>query len=130
MENSSGYKEYVAGLLAGVSTVVVGHPFDTVKVKLQKHNTEANGIKYKSGLHCTTRILKTEGVWFFTSYETQSKCFLSNDEPRLFQAGSINSNFCAFVSNQALKKTFTVISYRQLFPLWQVWAICPIYLFQ
>lgn len=32
MENSSGYKEYVAGLLAGVSTVVVGHPFDTVKV--------------------------------------------------------------------------------------------------
>lgn len=62
MENSSGYKEYVAGLLAGVSTVVVGHPFDTVKVKLQKHNTEANGIKYKSGLHCTTRILKTEGV--------------------------------------------------------------------
>lgn len=63
MENSSGgYKEYLAGLLAGVSTVVVGHPFDTVKVKLQKHNTEANGIKYKSGLHCTARILKTEGV--------------------------------------------------------------------
>ncbi|KAL1805619.1 hypothetical protein ACET3Z_028687 [Daucus carota] len=62
MEKSSGYKEYVAGLLAGVSTVVVGHPFDTVKVKLQKHNTEVNGIKYKSGLHCATRILKTEGV--------------------------------------------------------------------
>ncbi|KVI01003.1 Mitochondrial carrier domain-containing protein [Cynara cardunculus var. scolymus] len=31
------------------------------EVKLQKHNTEANGFKYKSGLHCTTRILKTEG---------------------------------------------------------------------
>ncbi|XP_057764472.1 mitochondrial arginine transporter BAC1 [Salvia miltiorrhiza] len=58
----SGYKEYVAGMLAGVATVIVGHPFDTVKVKLQKHNTEANGIKYKNGLHCTTRILKTEGV--------------------------------------------------------------------
>ncbi|KAL8460470.1 hypothetical protein ACS0TY_032131 [Phlomoides rotata] len=58
----SGYKEYVAGMLAGVSMVIVGHPFDTVKVKLQKHNTEANGIKYKNGLHCTKRILKTEGV--------------------------------------------------------------------
>ncbi|KAL1560247.1 Mitochondrial arginine transporter bac1 [Salvia divinorum] len=58
----SGYKEYVAGMLAGVATVIVGHPFDTVKVKLQKHNTEANGIKYKNGLHCTTRILKMEGV--------------------------------------------------------------------
>jgi len=29
----SGYKEYVAGLLAGVATVAIGHPFDTVKVQ-------------------------------------------------------------------------------------------------
>ncbi|KAH1056051.1 hypothetical protein J1N35_034116, partial [Gossypium stocksii] len=53
---------YVAGLLAGVATVIVGHPFDTVKVKLQKHNTEVEGIKYRNGLHCTVRILATEGV--------------------------------------------------------------------
>lgn len=64
MEESwvSGYKEYVAGLIAGVATVIVGHPFDTVKVKLQKHNTEVHGIRYKNGLHCTERILRTEGV--------------------------------------------------------------------
>ncbi|PON61386.1 Mitochondrial substrate/solute carrier [Trema orientale] len=62
MGDTPAYKEYVAGLLAGVSTVAVGHPFDTVKVKLQKHNTEAHGIKYKSGLHCTARILRTEGI--------------------------------------------------------------------
>ncbi|XP_040971269.1 mitochondrial arginine transporter BAC1-like [Gossypium hirsutum] len=58
----SGYKEYVVGLLAGVATVIVGHPFDTVKVKLQKHNAEVEGIKYRNGLHCTVRILATEGV--------------------------------------------------------------------
>ncbi|OMO65201.1 Mitochondrial substrate/solute carrier [Corchorus olitorius] len=58
----SGYKEYVAGLLAGVATVIVGHPFDTVKVKLQKHNTGVHGIKYRNGLHCSARILATEGV--------------------------------------------------------------------
>ncbi|KAK8349458.1 hypothetical protein V6Z12_A06G142100 [Gossypium hirsutum] len=57
----SGYKEYVVGLLAGVATVIVGHPFDTVKVKLQKHNAEVEGIKYRNGLHCTVRILATEG---------------------------------------------------------------------
>ncbi|XP_034698231.1 mitochondrial arginine transporter BAC1 isoform X3 [Vitis riparia] len=62
MEETSGSKEYVAGLLAGVATVVIGHPFDTVKVKLQKHNTEAHGMKYKNGLHCTARIVKSEGV--------------------------------------------------------------------
>lgn len=32
MADSSGYKEYVAGLLAGVATVAIGHPFDTIKV--------------------------------------------------------------------------------------------------
>lgn len=26
------YKEYVAGMMAGLATVAVGHPFDTVKV--------------------------------------------------------------------------------------------------
>lgn len=34
MGEGSGYKEYVAGMLAGVSMVIVGHPFDTVKVAL------------------------------------------------------------------------------------------------
>ncbi|KAL6992535.1 Mitochondrial arginine transporter bac1 [Sarracenia purpurea var. burkii] len=62
MTESSSYKDYLAGLLAGVATVVTGHPFDTVKVKLQKHNTDAQTMKYRSGLHCTARILKTEGV--------------------------------------------------------------------
>eukprot|EP00268_Persea_americana_P005917 TRINITY_DN12050_c0_g1_i3.p2 TRINITY_DN12050_c0_g1~~TRINITY_DN12050_c0_g1_i3.p2 ORF type:complete len:136 (-),score=32.98 TRINITY_DN12050_c0_g1_i3:1378-1785(-) len=55
-------KEYAAGLAAGVATVIIGHPFDTVKVKLQKHNTEAHGVKYKNALHCTARILSSEGV--------------------------------------------------------------------
>ncbi|KAK6797481.1 hypothetical protein RDI58_005183 [Solanum bulbocastanum] len=62
MEATSGYKDYVAGLMAGIITVITGHPFDTVKVKLQKYNTEAGGVKYKNGLHCATRILQTEEV--------------------------------------------------------------------
>ncbi|KAM1245446.1 hypothetical protein ACFX13_037510 [Malus domestica] len=62
MADSSGYKEYVAGLIAGVATVGIGHPFDTVKVKMQKHNTSAHGITYRNSLHCTARILRTEGI--------------------------------------------------------------------
>ncbi|KAE8707547.1 Detected protein of confused Function [Hibiscus syriacus] len=57
----SGYKEYFAGLFAGVATVIIGHPFDTVKVKLQKHNTTVHGITYRNGFHCFARILATEG---------------------------------------------------------------------
>ena len=32
MGETFAYKEYLAGLLAGVATVITGHPFDTVKV--------------------------------------------------------------------------------------------------
>lgn len=34
MSGNSGYKEYVAGLMAGIAIVITGHPFDTVKVRL------------------------------------------------------------------------------------------------
>ncbi|KAK9706719.1 hypothetical protein RND81_07G147300 [Saponaria officinalis] len=61
-EMNDKYKEYIAGLIAGVATVIIGHPFDTVKVKLQKHHTELHGIKYRNGLHCAVRILQNEGV--------------------------------------------------------------------
>ncbi|KAH9606539.1 hypothetical protein KSS87_000526 [Heliosperma pusillum] len=60
--NSEKYKEYLAGLLAGVATVIIGHPFDTVKVKLQKHHNEVHGVKYRNGLHCTARVLQNEGI--------------------------------------------------------------------
>lgn len=32
MGDTVAYKEYLAGLLGGVATVITGHPFDTVKV--------------------------------------------------------------------------------------------------
>lgn len=32
------------------------------QVKLQKHNTNVQGITYRNGFHCTARILATEGV--------------------------------------------------------------------
>lgn len=55
-------KEYAAGCAAGIAQVAVGHPFDTVKVKLQAHNTTAHGKVYRNAFHCTRRILVEEGV--------------------------------------------------------------------
>lgn len=55
-------KEYTAGFAAGVATVIIGHPFDTVKVKLQAHNTKTQVKEYKNALHCASRILVSEGV--------------------------------------------------------------------
>lgn len=60
MEDS--LKNYAAGCAAGIATVITGHPFDTIKVNLQAQNTEVHAFKYRNALHCTTHILKREGV--------------------------------------------------------------------
>ncbi|KAL5715437.1 Mitochondrial arginine transporter bac1 [Ranunculus cassubicifolius] len=49
---ASAYKDYIAGLAAGVSTVITGHPFDTVKVKgLYRGATSSFvGVAFESSL--------------------------------------------------------------------------------
>ncbi|KAI5077536.1 hypothetical protein GOP47_0007360 [Adiantum capillus-veneris] len=67
-------KDYAAGFAAGVSTVIVGHPFDTVKVKLQTQNTEVNTVRYRNAAHCILLILKSEGLKGF--YKGASSSFV------------------------------------------------------
>ncbi|CAG8488816.1 9389_t:CDS:2 [Dentiscutata erythropus] len=49
--------EVFAGTLAGWAQVVVGHPFDTVKVQLQ-----TNGKQYRNGVDCFKIIAKNEAL--------------------------------------------------------------------
>lgn len=53
--------DFLAGLLGGAAGVLVGHPFDTVKVRLQTQPS-GSGAKYKGTLHCFRCILKEESV--------------------------------------------------------------------
>ncbi|CAA7019098.1 unnamed protein product [Microthlaspi erraticum] len=46
-EGLGGYKEYVAGMMAGLATVAVGHPFDTVKAAVEK--TEGKKLMTEEG---------------------------------------------------------------------------------
>ncbi|XP_012387084.1 mitochondrial basic amino acids transporter isoform X1 [Orcinus orca] len=46
--------------LTGVAGVLVGHPFDTVKVRLQVQSVEKP--QYRGTLHCFQAIIKQEGV--------------------------------------------------------------------
>lgn len=51
MGDSSSYKDYVAGLVAGVATVITGHPFDTVKVSwIVYSNYNSFDLLYASSL--------------------------------------------------------------------------------
>ncbi|XDV37033.1 hypothetical protein PO909_006724 [Leuciscus waleckii] len=51
--------DFVAGWIGGASSVIVGHPLDTVKTRLQAGNG------YKNTLHCIVSIYKKENVTGF-----------------------------------------------------------------
>lgn len=51
-------RDFVAGGVGGVFAVVVGHPFDLVKVRLQ---TSEAGV-YKGAIDCVTKTIAREGA--------------------------------------------------------------------
>ncbi|KAL6904924.1 mitochondrial carrier domain-containing protein [Trichoderma evansii] len=52
------YKGFVAGVFSGIAKLTVGHPFDTVKVRLQ--TTESS--RFSGPLQCVVQTVRNEGV--------------------------------------------------------------------
>ncbi|XP_036267544.1 mitochondrial basic amino acids transporter isoform X2 [Pipistrellus kuhlii] len=52
--------DFLAGCAGGVAGVLVGHPFDTVKVRLQVQSLEKP--QYRGTMHCFQSIIKQESV--------------------------------------------------------------------
>lgn len=48
--------DYINGVLGGFARAIIGHPFDTIKTKLQ-----INPIKYKNAFNCVKIIVKEQG---------------------------------------------------------------------
>ncbi|CAG8979341.1 hypothetical protein HYALB_00002466 [Hymenoscyphus albidus] len=57
-EGSKNYKGFVAGVFSGVSKLSVGHPFDTIKVRLQT----SNSAQFSGPLQCLLQTVRKEGV--------------------------------------------------------------------
>jgi solute carrier family 25 carnitine/acylcarnitine transporter 20/29 len=49
------YDEIIAGGVSGMAGVIVGHPFDTVKVMMQTHR------KHQSSIACLKNLVRTDG---------------------------------------------------------------------
>jgi solute carrier family 25 carnitine/acylcarnitine transporter 20/29 len=49
--------DYINGVLGGFARAIIGHPFDTIKTKLQ-----INPIKYKNAFDCLKIIVREQGV--------------------------------------------------------------------
>ncbi|KAI9813416.1 MAG: hypothetical protein M1827_004091 [Pycnora praestabilis] len=56
--SNANYKGFVAGVFSGIAKLSVGHPFDTIKVRLQ--TTEK--AQFKGPLDCLLQTLRKEGA--------------------------------------------------------------------
>ena len=55
--SQSNYRGFVAGVFSGIAKLAVGHPFDTIKVRLQT----APRSQFRGPLECLTQTLRREG---------------------------------------------------------------------
>jgi len=60
----SEVKNFLAGGFGGICTVISGHPFDTIKVRLQTQPKPASGqpAMYAGTLDCVKKTVKHEGI--------------------------------------------------------------------
>ncbi|KAF2140500.1 uncharacterized protein K452DRAFT_319433 [Aplosporella prunicola CBS 121167] len=54
----ANYKGFVAGVFSGITKLSVGHPFDTIKVRLQTSETS----HFRGPLDCLLQTIRKEGV--------------------------------------------------------------------
>ncbi|KAI0472901.1 carrier protein YMC2 [Xylariaceae sp. FL0804] len=55
---TGAYKGFVAGVFSGIAKLAVGHPFDTVKVRLQTTDSS----RFRGPLQCVVETVRNEGV--------------------------------------------------------------------
>jgi len=60
--NLQAFKSFLAGTSSGVAKLVVGHPLDTIKVRLQMEGGYKQGGKFKGPIDCLIQTIKTEGL--------------------------------------------------------------------
>ncbi|KAF9949941.1 hypothetical protein BGZ70_001573 [Mortierella alpina] len=56
-KNQKKFHGFLAGVTSGVTKLVVGHPFDTIKVRMQTSAAD----RFRGPWHCLTETLKKEG---------------------------------------------------------------------
>ncbi|XP_012580727.1 PREDICTED: solute carrier family 25 member 45 isoform X2 [Condylura cristata] len=74
-------EEFVAGWISGALGLVLGHPFDTVKVRLQTQNT------YQGIVDCMVKTYRHESAYFLAPFDLIKVRLQNQTEPRA-QPGS------------------------------------------
>ncbi|KAJ4125014.1 hypothetical protein NW768_009355 [Fusarium equiseti] len=56
-KKTNDYKGFIAGVFSGIAKLSVGHPFDTIKVRLQTTDSS----RFKGPLQCVSQTIRNEG---------------------------------------------------------------------
>ena len=54
--------DFIAGWFGGVSVLVVGQPFDSVKYRLQGSNLDYRNVGYRNSMDCAIKTFQSEGL--------------------------------------------------------------------
>lgn len=75
MSNTNVIENFIAGGVGGVFTVATGHPFDTVKVRIQTmpHPKPGETPLFTGAFDCVKQTVQKEG--FFVSFGELLKLF-------------------------------------------------------
>ena len=60
MKRTEPFPNLLAGGVGGLASLVVGHPFDTIKVRLQ--TMKGSNLPYSNARDCFVKIVRHEGV--------------------------------------------------------------------
>ena len=114
MSDTSHQANFLAGSLAGAANVLVGFPFDTVKVHLQTSKNE-------SSFRLASHIYRARGVW---------NCITSKRDMICAAASALSSEVpferkrsgcaCAWVRAYTLKAYFSIITFLR--NVWELWT--------
>ncbi|XP_014393529.1 PREDICTED: solute carrier family 25 member 45 isoform X5 [Myotis brandtii] len=74
-------EEFVAGWISGALGLVLGHPFDTVKVRLQTQST------YRGIIDCTVKTYRHESAYCLAPFDLIKVRLQNQTEPRARQGG-------------------------------------------
>ena len=69
--------DFIAGALSGLSQTIVGHPFDTLKVRLQD-NMSIKNMKYKHYFRGLTYPLLSSGIINAICFGVHNRCYKKN----------------------------------------------------
>ncbi|KAJ3013860.1 hypothetical protein HKX48_005488 [Thoreauomyces humboldtii] len=99
------YVGFVAGLASGATKLLVGHPFDTVKVRLQ---TEGSSGRFKGPIDCLRATIRKEG--FRALYKGATPPLFGWALMDSVQMGSLN-NFRYFLKDGDPNAPLTIIQH-------------------